>query len=164
MINNTFDDSGGNAITEALHVGALRYPGGTMSNVFNPQLGRYDMSALSGGLYAKFAPFARDIRDANPTGTYSAARFLKGAGGRANSTIWDLNVYSMNASAACAQISYIASLAQQQPGPVFLELGTELYDVGQGKPRFPNGSVYAAAMAEIVAFFGAQFSPAKCES
>jgi hypothetical protein len=124
MINNTFDDTAGMALVDALHAGTLRYPGGTMSNIWDMEQGRYDEGGFTmGSSYSEFKPFAADIRDASPVGTYSAKRFLAGAGGHANATIYDLNVFSFNATTACSKIAYIASLHQQHPGPVFLELG-----------------------------------------
>ena len=40
MMNNSMSDTGGMAIADALHLGTLRYPGGTMSNVWDSQAGR----------------------------------------------------------------------------------------------------------------------------
>ena len=152
MTPNTFDDTAGLGIAKALHLGVLRYPGGTMSNVWDPQRGRYDEDSplAQHGSYAKFRSYSDLIKAAGPAGTFSAGRFLSGIGGRAKSTIWDLNVFSFNASQACAQIEYIASLPPPPGGVHLLELGNELYDSGQGNPRFPDGSSYAKQMAPVI--------------
>ena len=144
----------GLAIAKALHVGTLRYPGGTMSNIWDPKVGRYVEGCCSGSAakgYHKFAPYAELMKRAGPAGTFSAAKFLQGVGGQANSTVWDLNVYSFNASEACAQIAYIASLPPPPGGVHYLELGNELYISSQGFPRFKTGSEYAEQMKPIVA-------------
>ena len=151
MINNSFSDTAGLAIADALHLGALRYPGGTMSNVWDPILGRYTETTAAGGAYEKFAMYAKIVEDAGPPGTFSAARFMEGIGGRSRAVIWDLNVFSFNISRACAQIEYIATLPPPPAGlETFLELGNELYSESQGMPRFPTGANYAEAMAPIV--------------
>jgi hypothetical protein len=151
MINNSFSDTAGLAIADALHLGALRYPGGTMSNVFDPIHGRYTETTAAGGAYKEFAMYAKIIEGAGPPGTFSAARFMEGIGGRSRAVIWDLNVFSFNTSRACAQIEYIATLPPPPAGlETFLELGNELYSRAQGMPRFPTGASYAEAMAPIV--------------
>ena len=149
MVNNTMDDTAGLAIADALHLGTLRYPGGTMANIWDPRAGRY--TGIEKAAYAKFAPYAELIKAAGPPGTFGAAKFLQGVGGRANATIWDLNVYSFNTSQACAQIEYIASLPPPPDGVHLLELGNELYSHSQGGPKFETGASYAEQMKPIIA-------------
>jgi hypothetical protein len=154
MTNNSMSDTGGMAVADALHLGTLRYPGGTMSNVWDPKAGRYvDGCCGPNGShsYSKFKPYADLIEAAGPPGTFSAAKFLQGVGGRAKTTIWDLNVYSFDSTQICAQIEYIASLPPPPGGVHFLELGNELYSSGQGAPKFPSGASYAEQMKPIVA-------------
>jgi hypothetical protein len=153
MTSNLMNDTAGIAIADALHLGTLRYPGGTMSNVWDPVAGQYitDKIVSGQGGYGKFRPYAELIESAGPAGTFSAKSFLAGLGGRAQSTIWDLNVYAFNTSQACAQIEYIASLPNPTGGVHLLELGNELYSKGQGLPKFINGSSYAEQMKPIIA-------------
>jgi hypothetical protein len=94
--------------------------------------------------YAGFAPFINDLAP----GTLSAAHFVAGLGGRAKKIIWDLDVFLYNATEACDQIRYIASLPGQQDPGVLVELGNELYSA-QGLPRFANSTAYAEAMIPI---------------
>ena len=77
--------------------------------------------------------------------------FLAGLGGKAKSTVWALNVYSLSTAETCAQIEYISKLPGQQEPGVLLELGNELYSAAQGMPQYPNSTVYAEAMIPIVA-------------
>ena len=101
--------------------------------------------------YWEFQEVFRPWINALPEGTFSAANFLRGLGGEAKTIIWNINVYSLNATESCAQIEYIASLPGQREPGVLLELGNEFYLRGQGLPRFPDGDSYGAAMAPIVA-------------
>lgn len=150
VLNLTFHDTAGLALTDALHPGVLRYPGGTNSNIWDMVKGEYvnPLPAASGyQRYREFEPWISGL----PAGTFSGGSFLDGLGGRAKRVLWVLNVYTMNASAACEQIRYISSLpGQQQPG-VWLELGNELYSDSQGMPAFPNSTVYAQKMVPIIA-------------
>jgi hypothetical protein len=154
MTNNSMDDTAGLAIADALHLGTLRYPGGTMSNIWDSRAGRYVegcCSANGSHSYSKFQPYAELIKDAGPVGTFGAAKFLQGVGGRARTTIWDMNVFSFNTSEACAQIEYIASLPPPPDGVHLLELGNEVYSKGQGRPKFMTGASYAEQMKPIIA-------------
>jgi hypothetical protein len=76
---------------------------------------------------------------------------LDGFGGEVRRVLWNLNVYTFNATQTCDQIRYIAGLPGQQEPGVLLELGNELAQSGQGLPRFPNGAAYAQAMVPVVA-------------
>lgn len=153
MTNNSMSDTGGVAIADALHLGTLRYPGGTMSNVWDPREGRYVKGCCDSNArhaYSKFKPYADLIEAAGPPGTFSAEKFLEGVGGHAKTTIWDLNVYTFDTAQICAQIEYIASLPPPPGGIHFLELGNELYS-GQGLPKFKDGTSYGEQMKPIVA-------------
>ena len=149
-LNLTYNDTAGHALTEALHPGVLRYPGGTGGNIWDPMRGRY----LPAPPHTGYGEWERDISpavNALPEGTFSAASFLQGFGGKAKRVLWNLNVYTFNQTQACAQIRYIAGLPGQQEPGVLLELGNELYSPTQGPPYFMNGSQYAEAMVPIVA-------------
>jgi hypothetical protein len=150
VLNLTFSDTAGLALTAALQPGVLRYPGGTNSNIWDTKTGQYVSPLPSAHGYSRYKDFAPWI-NGQPEGTFSGAEFLNGLGGKAKRVLWDLNVFSLNATEACDQIRYISALpGQQQPG-VYLEFGNELYSHTQGLPRFPNGSAYGAAMVPIVA-------------
>ena len=122
-----------------------------MSNVWDPVAGRYMPDKMSRAGYEKYRPYAELIENAGPAGTFSAKSFLAGLGGRAQSTIWDLNVYGFNTTQACAQIEYIKSLPPPPDGVHLLELGNELYSQSQGLPKFVNGSSYAEQMKPVIA-------------
>ena len=150
VLNLTFADRAGIALADALHPGVLRYPGGTNSNIWDTRAGRYVRPIPSAKGYSRYTEFEPWI-GGQPAGTFSGESFLKGLGGRATRVLWDLNVYSMNASEACDQIRYISALPGQQEPGVYLELGNELDLAAQGLPRFPSSKVYAEAMVPIVA-------------
>ena len=150
VLNLTFSDTAGLALTAALQPGVLRYPGGTNSNIWNTKTGRYVSPLPTATGYSRYNEFSEWI-SWQPEGTFSGAEFLKGLGGKANRVLWDLNVFSMNATEACDQIRYIGALPGQQRRGVYLEFGNELYLHSQGLPQFPNGSAYGAAMLPIVA-------------
>ena len=150
ILNLTFNDTAGIALTSALHPGVLRYPGGTGSNIWDYEAGHYlPVPAGHSGGYDKWQSFYPLINDF-PYGTFSAESFVRGLGGLANTTIWDLNVFTYNTTQACAQIRYISQLPGQQVPGVLLEFGNELYSSSQGLPYFPNGDAYGAAMVPIV--------------
>jgi hypothetical protein len=149
-LNLTFNDTAGLALTEALHPGVLRYPSGTGANIWDSKRGRYVPAPGGTG----YTGWERDIAPAInglPEGTFSAASFLAGFGGKVRRVLWNLNVYTFNATQTCDQIRYIAGLPGQQEPGVLLELGNELAQSGQGLPRFPNGTAYAEAMVPVVA-------------
>jgi hypothetical protein len=150
-VNLTFNDSGGLALAQALHLGVLRYPGGTGSNIWDMKKGRYlpppTPQAKGYDKWTKWKP----VVDSFPEGTFSASAFLQGLGGSAAKTIWCLNVYSLNASETCEQVHYISQLPGQQEPGVLLELGNELYLTSQGLPRFPDAGSYALQMQPVVA-------------
>ena len=151
ILNLTYNDSAGMALTTALHPGVLRYPGGTGSNIWNPRTGKYlPLPAGHSGGYDKWQEFYPLINDF-PDGTFSAENFVGGLGGIAKTQIWDLNVFTFNATQACDQIRYISALSGQQAPGILLEFGNELYSQSQGMPFFPNGGAYGAAMVPIVA-------------
>jgi len=156
-LNLSFGDTAGLALTEALHPGVLRYPSGTGSNIWDMRKGRYiPLSESTRGpvratrgytKWQKFYPWINSL----PLGTFSAKSFLRGLGGKAKRTIWDLNVFLFNTSEACDQIRYISGLPGQLEPGVLLELGNELYISNQGLPFYPNSTAYADAMVPIVA-------------
>ena len=121
------------AALKATHAAVLRYPGGTLSNIWDPRTGHYvEKSPFKGGYpdgYSKWLSWAKDVNQKFPTGALSAARYLEDGnlGSVTKRTLWCLNVYSFNASEACDQIAYIGSLPGQQEAGVVLELGNELY-------------------------------------
>lgn len=200
-----FNDTAGLALARALHLGALRYPGGTVSNIWDVRDGRFvQPPAPIGKTYERvWLPFFPKVA-AFAAGTFSGASFLGGLGGEARRALWCLNVFSANASESCeqarrpfaappspelkvpppdpafasaapphlaaprgphhhltparragatprAQIRYISELPGQQADGVLLELGNELYEPGQGLPRFRSAEEYAEAMRPIVA-------------
>ena len=150
-LNLTFADSAGTALTDALHPGVLRYPGGTNSNIWDTRSGRFVRPIPSAKGYTRYNELFAGWIDGQPAGTFSGASFLKGLGGQAKRVLWVLNVYSLNSSQACDQIRYISALpGRQQPG-VYLELGNELDISSQGGPTFTSSKVYAEAMVPIVA-------------
>jgi hypothetical protein len=151
-LNLSFADTAGLALTEALHPGVLRYPGGTGANIWDYRKGRYLPPPPGAPTHVydrwkKFYPWINDF----PEGTFSAEAFLQGLGGKSKRVVWDLNVYVYNTTEACDQIKYIAGLPGQQEEGVLLELGNELYTDAQGLPKFPNVTAYAEAMLPIVA-------------
>ena len=150
VLNLTFADSAGTALADALHPGVLRYPGGTNSNIWDTISGRFVHPIPSAKGYSRYNEFEPWI-GGQPNGTFSGESFLRGLGGRAKRVLWDLNVYSLNASQACDQIRYISALPGQQEPGVYLELGNELDLAAQGQPRFPTSKLYAEAMEPIVA-------------
>lgn len=152
-MSNTYNDTGAVALANALHLGVLRYPGGINANIWDPQAGRY--VAPPPPIQKSYVRYIKDdapVLDRLPWGTYSAASYLAGVGGKPRAVLWDLNVFTFNASEACEQIRYISRLPGQQAPGVLLELGNELYPgTDQGIPRFPNATAYAEAMRPIVA-------------
>ena len=152
MMNNSFEDTAGLALADALGVGSLRYPGGTMSNVWDMMSGRYVTPPggwdYQGSTYHRFEPFGKWL-DAEPAEKFSAAAFMRGAGRVPKTIVWDVNVFSLNLSRTCAQFELIGELQPQ--GELLIELGNEFYDAGQMKPVFADGHAYVAAMAPIVA-------------
>lgn len=153
-LNLSFSDTGGVAMARAMHLGVLRYPGGTGSNIWDLRKGRYvaPMPFPAPDGYYNFQQHFQPWINPLPEGTFSAASFLAGLGREARRVIWDLNVYSNNASQTCNDIAYIASLPGQRETPgVMLELGNEFYLRNQGLPRFPDADAYGAAMAPVVA-------------
>eukprot|EP01079_Euglenida_sp_SAG-EU17-18_P001055 gene1055-2632_t len=156
MMNNTMDDTAAARLADTLHLGALRYPGGTMSNIWDMEAGRYTPKEAWQDQpgYSEFGPFADDL----PT-----------------QVIWDLNVYSLNSSEACDRIRHIASLglpASAQvcgyspphlpPGvyptgwvsdasTLMLEMGNEFNFATQGGSKFPNFSRYIAEISPVIA-------------
>jgi len=75
--------------------------------------------------YSKWQTWAKSVNADYPIGTFSAAEYLTDGnlGAVSKRTLWCINVYSFNASEACAQIEYIASLPGQPTPRVVLELG-----------------------------------------
>jgi hypothetical protein len=145
------------AVAKALHTGVLRFPGGTLSNLFDARTGRYVLPApaemFPAGYpsgYDKWIPWG-ELTNKLPLGEYSARNYLQGLGSVPKRTIWCINVYSLNASEACSQVEYIASLPQQQAPGVIVEFGNEVYIGNQGDPRFPNGKIYMQQVQEVVA-------------
>ena len=105
ILNLTYNDTAGMALTTALHPGVLRYPGGTGSNIWDPRAGKYlplpaGHSNHSYNKWQTFYPLVNDF----PDGTFSAERFLGGLGGVSKTQIWDLNVFTFNATQACDQV------------------------------------------------------------
>jgi hypothetical protein len=158
MIPNRFDDTGAMSIGAALQLGTLRYPGGTMANIWDMREGRYvDPPGgwdYHGASYHGFEPFAKQI-NAAPAGTYSASSFLRGVGSAARGVMWCVNVYSFNTSEACDQFDQIAQLLGAD-AEARLELGNELYGGSQRVPTFPAEAgaaalAYAAAVQPLVA-------------
>ena len=60
MTNNSMSDTGGVAIADALHLGTLRYPGGTMSNVWDSKEGRYVKGCCDSNASGKTARSTED--------------------------------------------------------------------------------------------------------
>lgn len=99
-----FNDTAGLALARALHLGALRYPGGTVSNIWDVRDGRFvQPPAPIGKTYERvWLPFFPKVA-AFAAGTFSGASFLGGLGGEARRALWCLNVFSANASESCEQ-------------------------------------------------------------
>ena len=151
-LNLTFNDTAGLALAEALHPGVLRYPSGTGSNIWDTIKGQFVPAPSDNpGGYNGWETILAPPVNSRPVGTFSGASFLAGLGGKAKSTVWALNVYSLSTAETCAQIEYISKLPGQQEPGVLLELGNELYSAAQGMPQYPNSTVYAEAMIPIVA-------------
>ena len=78
-----------------------------------------------------------------PEGTFSARAFLLGLGGEAKRVLWDLNVFTLNASEACAQVAYIGALPGQQQAGVLLELGARCRAPPLGHTQQACGGAWA---------------------
>lgn len=156
-LNKLFNDTAGIAAAKALNAQVLRYPGGTLSNTWNPMSGQYvEPSPFPTGYpdgYDKWQTWGKAINADYPSGTFTASQWLApgNLGSVTKRTLWDLNVYSFNTTQTCNEIAYIGSLPGQQEPGVVLELGNELYIGNQGLPRFPSGESYAEQMVEVVA-------------
>jgi hypothetical protein len=124
-------DTAGVAAARALNAQVLRYPGGTLSNTWDPMKGQYvEPSPFPKGYpsgYNKWQAWGKDINAHYPQGTFTAEQYLQpgNLGSVTKRTLWDLNVYSFNTSQTCDQIGYIGSLPGQQEPGVILELGNE---------------------------------------
>ena len=149
----TYNDTSAVALADALRLGVLRYPGGILANIWDPQAGRY--IAPPAPIQKSYVPYLQDYAPALnrlPRGTFSAASFVAGVGGKPRAVLWSLNVFTLNVSEACEQIRYISRLPGQQVPGVLLELGNELYPgTDQGIPRFPNATAYVEVVRPIVA-------------
>ena len=132
VLNLTLNDTAGVRAARALHPGVFRYPGGTLSNVWDPRTGHYVEQSPFGQPYprgyAKWMTWAKQVNSLFPAGALSAKTYLEpgNLGSTTKRTLWCLNVYSFNVSEACDQIAYIGSLPGQQAPGVVLELGNEL--------------------------------------
>ena len=156
-LNKLLNDTAGIAAAKALHAGVFRYPGGTLSNTWNPMSGQYvEPAPFPGGKYPsgydKWQVWGRQLNSKYPKGTFSAEQYLQDGnlGSVTKRTLWCLNVYSFNLSQTCEQIAYIGSLPGQQAPGVVLELGNELYIGNQGGPKFPNSESYGLQMADVL--------------
>ena len=82
------------AVAKALHTGVLRFPGGTLSNLFDARTGRYVLPApaemFPAGYpsgYDKWIPWG-ELTNKLPFGEYSARNYLQGLGSVPKRTIW----------------------------------------------------------------------------
>ena len=75
----TFNDTAGVAAARALNPGVLRYPGGTLSNLWDPKKGQYvEPSPFPTGYpngYVKWDTWAKGV-NGFPEGTFSAEMYL----------------------------------------------------------------------------------------
>eukprot|EP01045_Picozoa_sp_COSAG04_P008969 COSAG04_NODE_509_length_13229_cov_4.567145_4_plen_169_part_00 len=79
-LNKLFNDTAGIAAAKALNAQVLRYPGGTLSNTWNPMTGQYvEPSPFHKGYpsgYDKWQTWGKAINADYPSGTFTASQWL----------------------------------------------------------------------------------------
>eukprot|EP00051_Salpingoeca_urceolata_P026475 m.477434 g.477434 ORF g.477434 m.477434 type:complete len:515 (+) comp20845_c0_seq1:1038-2582(+) len=129
VVNLTFEDPAVLRVMDTLHVGSLRYPGGSIANVWNLSTGRWVPSVQD-----EYA----DRTAAFPAGTFGPARYWAAFGSRiATPNIWNLNL--ITDPDPPAQLDLLKSIGV----PVeYVELGNEKAD--------ENLEAYLAAARPVV--------------
>ena len=94
VLNLTLNDTAGVRAARALHPGVFRYPGGTLSNVWDPRTGHYVEQSPFGqpypGGYAKWMTWAKQVNSLFPAGALSAKTYLESGnlGSTTKRTLW----------------------------------------------------------------------------
>lgn len=153
VTNLTYDDASMKLVANALHIGSLRYPGGSVGNSWDLSTGRWVDSVQSD--YAK-------RNRAFPAGTFTPKNFVEGWARYLRAPpIWNLNLMQLNDTPG-----QIDTLRDMQVPVKFLELGNEVIDkdqdayfaaaepvVARARAVFPNASISA------VGCFGLPWAP-----
>eukprot|EP00039_Didymoeca_costata_P000188 m.44523 g.44523 ORF g.44523 m.44523 type:complete len:516 (+) comp10108_c0_seq1:76-1623(+) len=151
IINLSYSDSALYNAIHALHVGALRHPGGTVANYWTMRNGSFVGTNGTGppgcsGDHYSYCKYEERIQQLPPK-TFSAENFAKGLGSQVNLTIHDLNVLTMTTNESLAELQYLHDVGINV---THLELGNEFYIGKNYDWRFPTAHVYAEACIPIV--------------
>lgn len=172
IVNLTYDDTALVGAVDALNVGALRHPGGTVANYWSfADGGRYVAQCKNGSAphlpneptgpaLAGCCAFA-DRVNAWPAGTYSPSAFMrKGSVGSATTAppVYDINLLTKTTNESIAELHVLkgSGISVQH-----IELGNEFYLTKHYAWRFPTPDAYIKAAVPVIAAARALFPGAK---
>jgi len=153
IVNLTYDDRAMLLAVEALGVGSLRHPGGTVADYWDLRVGRYvgeGDSDCKGGHW-NYCSWQERI-DAHPPLTFTPKNFWAGVGSVSGGVapggpIWGLNVLSLSASDMLAQVDALKAAGV----PVtHVEVGNELYMANHFGWKFASADDYFAVATPVI--------------